>query len=46
MKVLEYIGFDASRHKLQYEKVVAALECGDFRSADVKKLISVTHGKF
>ncbi|OGU06826.1 MAG: hypothetical protein A2075_07080 [Geobacteraceae bacterium GWC2_58_44] len=46
MKILEYAGFDASRHKSQYRKVVASLECGDFRSADVKKLTNLSHGKF
>lgn len=46
MKILEYIGLDASRHKAQYSKVIAAIENGDFRSADVKKLTNVTHGKF
>ena len=28
MKILEYIGFDASRHQSQYQKVVAALTRG------------------
>jgi len=46
MKILEYIGFDASRHQSQYQKVVAALARGDFRGADVKKLTNVSHGKF
>ena len=46
MKILEYIGFDASRHQPQYRKVVAALARGDFRGADVKKLTGVSHGKF
>jgi len=46
MKILEYIGFDASRHQSQYQKVVAALTRGDFRGADVKKLTYITHGKF
>ena len=46
MKILEYIGFDASRHQSQYQKVVAALTRGDFRGADVKKLTNITHGKF
>jgi hypothetical protein len=46
MKILEYIGLDTSRHKAQYKKVVAAIERGDFRSAEVKKLSNLTHGKF
>lgn len=46
MKILEYIGLDVSRHKAQYSKVVAAIEKGDFRSADVKKLTNMTHGRF
>jgi hypothetical protein len=46
MKILEYIGFDASRHEAQYRKVAAALERGDFRSAEVKKLTNLSHGKF
>lgn len=46
MKILEYIGLDVSRHKAQYAKVVTAIEKGDFRSADVKKLTNLAHGKF
>jgi hypothetical protein len=46
MKILEYIGLDVSRHKAQYTKVITAIEKGDFRSADVKKLTNVTHGSF
>ncbi|MEI6208737.1 MAG: UvrD-helicase domain-containing protein [Desulfuromonadales bacterium] len=46
MKILEYIGLDVSRHKVQYNKVIAAIEKGDFRSADVKKITNLTHGKF
>ena len=46
MKVLEYVGLDTACHKTQYRKVVDAIERDDFRSADVKKLASVTHGRF
>jgi hypothetical protein len=46
MKVLEYIGLDVSRHKVQYSKVIAAIEKDDFRSADVKKITNLSHGKF
>ena len=44
MKLLEYIGLDTSRHKEQYQKVVAALARDDFRSAEVKKLTNSGHG--
>lgn len=46
MKVLEYAGLDVSRCRSQYEKVVDAIERDDFRSADVKKLVNLGHGKF
>ena len=38
MKVLKYNELDSSPVQKQYERVVEALERGDFRSADVKKL--------
>lgn len=38
MKVLTYADLDTSRVERQYEKVKEAIERGDFRSADVKKL--------
>lgn len=38
MRVLEYAGLDTHRVKAQFAKVRAALERGDFRSAEVKKL--------
>lgn len=46
MKILEYTGLDTSRCKAQYEKVIGAIERDDFRSAEVKKLANLTHGKF
>ena len=46
MNILEYVGFDSTRVKAQYEKVRRAIERDDFRQADVKKLTSVAHGKF
>lgn len=46
MRILEYIGLDKSRVKKNYAKVVAAIAAGDFRAAQVKKLIHLSHGKF
>lgn len=46
MKILEYIGLDTSRVKASYRKVVDAIARDDFRAAQVKKLASLTHGKF
>lgn len=46
MRVLEYDGLDTRGVAAGYRKVKEALERGDFRSADVKKLASVTHGRF
>jgi hypothetical protein len=46
MKILEYTGLDASHHKSQYKKVIDAIARDDFRSAEVKKLANVSHGKF
>jgi len=46
MKILEYNGLDTSRHLASYRKTVAALERGDFRSAEVKKLSNISHGTF
>ncbi|MFP5503591.1 MAG: AAA family ATPase [Candidatus Sericytochromatia bacterium] len=46
MKVIEYIGLDTSGVSASYKKVKAAIERDDFRSADVKKLQSMGHGKF
>ena len=46
MKVLEYIGLDTSGVTASYRKVVAAIERDDFSAAQVKKLVSLSHGKF
>ncbi|MGF1547385.1 MAG: AAA family ATPase [Thiotrichales bacterium] len=46
MKILEYSGLDHARCRKQYEKIVAAIERDDFRSAEVKKLANLSHGKF
>ena len=46
MKILEYIGLDVSSVKAGYRKVTDALARNDFRSAQVKKLVNLTHGKF
>ncbi|QFY44839.1 hypothetical protein F6R98_21210 [Candidatus Methylospira mobilis] len=46
MRVLEYIGLNKSIAKAAYKKVKAAIERDDFRSAEVKKLTSLSHGKF
>jgi hypothetical protein len=46
MRILEYAGLDVSRVKAAYLKVTEAIARGDFRAAQVKKLSSLTHGKF
>jgi hypothetical protein len=46
VKILEYIGLDTSRVKIGYCKVIEAIARDDFRAAQVKKLASLTHGKF
>jgi hypothetical protein len=46
MKILEYIGLDTSRVKASYRKVTDAIARDDFRAAQVKKLVGLTHGKF
>ena len=46
MKTLEYIGLDTSRVKASYRRVIDAITRDDFRAAQVKKLVSLTHGKF
>ena len=47
MKILEYTGLDISGvNKASYRKVTEALERGDFRAAQVKKLVNLAHGKF
>ncbi|MBJ7312775.1 UvrD-helicase domain-containing protein [Rugamonas sp. CCM 8940] len=46
MKILEYAEFTAPSNRARYDKVRQAIERDDFRSADVKKLSNLTHGKF
>jgi hypothetical protein len=46
MRILEYSGLDTSRVQAQYRKVRDAIARGDYRSADVKKLANLSHGKF
>ncbi len=46
MKILEYTGIDTLRHKAAYMKITDAIARDDFRTADVKKLSHVTHGRF
>lgn len=46
MKILEYTGLDISRVAAAYHKVKAAIARGDFRAAQVKKLVHPSHGKF
>ena len=46
MKILEYAEFTPPRSQAQYDRVRQALERDDFRSADIKKLTNLTHGKF
>jgi len=46
MKTLEYTGINPSRCKSQYAKIVSAIERDDFKSAEVKKLANLSHGKF
>jgi len=46
MKILEYIGLDTSHFKASYRKVIDAIAREDFRAAQVKKLVNLTHGKF
>ena len=46
MKILEYTGIDTSRHKAAYKKATDAIARDDFRTADVKKLSHIAHGRF
>jgi len=46
MKILEYTGLDTSRVASAYRKVKEAIARGDFRAAQVKKLVHPGHGKF
>lgn len=46
MKILEYIGLDTARVKASYRKVREAIARDDFRAAQAKKLVNLSHGKF
>ncbi len=46
MRILEYTGLDTARHQAAYKKAIDAIARDDFRSADVKKLANITHGRF
>ena len=46
MKILEYTGLDTSRVKASYRKVADAIARNDFRAAQVKKLVNLSHGRF
>ncbi|MBM3423541.1 MAG: AAA family ATPase [Chlorobi bacterium] len=46
MRILEFAGFDAGRYRDAYIKVSGALQKHDFRAAQVKKLVNLTHGRF
>jgi len=46
VKILEYIGLDTTRVRASYRKVSEAIARGDFRAAQVKKLVNLSHGKF
>jgi hypothetical protein len=46
VKILEYTGLDTSRVKASYRKVADAIARNDFRAAQVKKLVNLSHGRF
>ncbi len=46
MRILEYIGLDLTSVASQYKKVTAAIAAGDFRAAQVKKLVGPGAGVF
>jgi hypothetical protein len=46
VKILEYDGLDTTRVRASYRKVAEAIARGDFRAAQVKKLVNLSHGKF
>ena len=46
MKVLEYAGLDTARVRAAYAKVSEALARGDFRAAQVKKLVGPSGGAY
>jgi len=46
MKILEYTGLDTTCVAVAYRKVKEAIARGDFRAAQVKKLVHPVYGKF
>lgn len=46
MRILEYDALNTQRVSKTYRKVVDAIAKGDFAAAQVKKLASLSHGKF
>ena len=46
MKILEYAGLDTARVRAAYTKVCEALARGDFRAAQVKKLVGPSGGAY
>ena len=46
MRILEYVGLDASSAGPAYSRVIKAIAAGDFRAAQVKKLSNQLHGRF
>jgi hypothetical protein len=46
MRILEYSNLDTTSVTLQYRAATDAIARGDFRAAEVKKLDSLSHGKF
>jgi hypothetical protein len=45
IKILEFADLDTSRVEPAYRKVVAAIANGDFRAAQVRKLVGAGHRK-
>jgi len=46
VRILEYSGLTTGRVAGPYRRAVEAIARGDFRTADVKKLSNLSHGKF
>lgn len=46
MRILEYTGLDTAGVADQYRQATEAIAREDFRTADVKKLVNLGHGKF
>jgi len=46
MRILDYIGLDLTGVVSQYKKVTAAIAAGDFRAAQVNKLVGPGAGVF